>query len=392
MSDLVSETRTRPGVRTPGSPAASLPFLGELEGLRAVGAIAVMLTHIGFLSGATGRDVFPGLLARMDIGVAIFFVLSGFLLFRPYARTLFGGSQPPSLRRYASRRAARIMPALIAVLLGTVLLVPETRRLPGSVWWANVLQIQAWRMEWDIPGLVQLWSLSTEIAFYALLPLIGWIICRLGNPAKPWTVLALAGALFAIPWLTRSAYHAGLLAEGLTWTRTLPLNLDWFGYGIVLALIVEGAARFPLLHGLARRVSGPALILAASIFWILTTWLGGPYDLAPAHPWQEWIKHLGYGLVAALIVMPSALGSSASPLTPLLRSRAVTFLGRISYGIFLWHLAIAFWVRHTLGLELFSGGFWVTLGATSVLTFIVATLSWYLIERPIITWVRQRTR
>ncbi|MGL5851906.1 MAG: acyltransferase family protein, partial [Phycicoccus sp.] len=66
--------------------------LRELEGLRALAAVAVLLTHAGFLSGATGRQVLPGFLARMDIGVAIFFVLSGFLLYLPHARHVVLGA------------------------------------------------------------------------------------------------------------------------------------------------------------------------------------------------------------------------------------------------------------------------------------------------------------
>ena len=58
----------------------------QLEGLRAIAALAVTMTHAGFLSGQIGRDVLPGPVARLDIGVAIFFVLSGFLLYRPHAR------------------------------------------------------------------------------------------------------------------------------------------------------------------------------------------------------------------------------------------------------------------------------------------------------------------
>lgn len=371
--------------------AAPLPYLGELEGLRAAGAIAVMLTHIGFLSGATSRDVVPGLLARMDIGVAVFFVLSGFLLFRPYARTLFAQASPPSVSRYAARRVARIVPAAAAVLVGTCVLVPAARDAPLSAWLANIFQLQAWRIEWDIPGLAQLWSLSTEVAFYALLPLIGWAFLRLGEAAAPKTIALLAGALFLLPVLGRAAYFQGWLTDTLTWTRTLPLTLDWFAYGIALALVVEGAVRLPLVHEVLRRSGTAALIVAGSIFWVLTTSVAGPYDLSGAPAWQLWVKHLGYGIVAALVVMPSALGTS-SPLQPLLRSRISKFLGRISYGIFLWHLPVIFWVRDKLDIPLFAGGFWLTLVVTSLVTLVLASLSWYLLESPILNAVRRRTR
>lgn len=382
--------RSAKGIKQDHPGAAPLPYLGELEGLRAAGAIAVMLTHIGFLSGATSRDVLPGLVARLDIGVAVFFVLSGFLLFRPYARTLFADAPPPSLRRYAARRVARIVPAAAAVLVGTWILVPAARSAPSSAWLANIFQLQAWRIEWDIPGLAQLWSLSTEVAFYALLPLIGWAFVRLGN-AAPKTIPLLVIGLFLLPMLARIAYFEGWLTDTLSWTRTLPLTLDWFAYGITLALVVEGASRLPLIHELLRRSGTASLIVAGSVFWVLTTSVAGPYDLSGAPAWQLWVKHLGYGIVAALVVMPSALGTT-SPLRPFLRSRVSKFLGRISYGIFLWHLPVIFWVRKMLDLPLFAGGFWLTLGVTSLVTLVLASLSWYLLESPIINAVRRRTR
>ena len=85
--------------------------LPALDALRAVGAAAVIGTHVGFSTGAISRFEWGGLLARLDVGVAIFFVLSGFLLFRPFAAAVATGADRPSVRRYLWRRALRILPA-----------------------------------------------------------------------------------------------------------------------------------------------------------------------------------------------------------------------------------------------------------------------------------------
>ena len=110
----MSATTTEP--EAPDTTRAGTGHLVELEGLRAAAAFAVLLTHAGFLSGAVGRDILPGFLARMDIGVPIFFVLSGFLLYRPHARAVLGNLPAPALRTYAVRRAARLVPAWLLVL------------------------------------------------------------------------------------------------------------------------------------------------------------------------------------------------------------------------------------------------------------------------------------
>ena len=158
--------------------AGSKGHLAELEGWRALAALGVLLTHVGFLSGATGRHILPGFLARADIGVAIFFVLSGFLLYRPWARRSLVNGPPIDSRSYAVRRFARLVPAWLLVLVGTLLLVPESRDAGATPWIANLLQVQSLRLEWDLPGLAQLWSLSTEVMFYLVLPPLAMLLAR----------------------------------------------------------------------------------------------------------------------------------------------------------------------------------------------------------------------
>src|SRR4051812_9992430 len=141
-----------------------------LDGLRAVGALAVLTTHVGFHSGASLDGPFAGLLARLDVGVAIFFAISGFLLYRPHVVAWFDGTLPPLTLPYLRNRALRILPPLwVAVLLAGVL-VPRK----DGVGWATYLQhASLTQIYFDGPaadGLTQLWSLATEVAFYLLLP------------------------------------------------------------------------------------------------------------------------------------------------------------------------------------------------------------------------------
>jgi peptidoglycan/LPS O-acetylase OafA/YrhL len=362
----------------------------ELEGLRALAAIAVLLTHAGFLSGATGRQVLPGFLARMDIGVAIFFVLSGYLLYRPHARHVASGTSPTDATSYAVRRVARLVPAWLAVLAGTLVLVPASRSASETVWVANLLQLQSLRLQWDLPGLAQLWSLSTEVMFYIALPVIAFLLARVSASRGPRVHVSALASLAVATWMFRWLDGVGLLPDGFSWNRTLPAVGDWFVVGMVLAAIV---AHEPLHRGVAsvvRAAPWHLYAIAACVFWVVTTRAAGPYDLTPPTPSQASVKHLGYTVVAGLLVAPSVLGAR-TVVSRLLSSPALTYIGTISYGIFLWHLPIMFRVRDVLQLEVFDYGFFVTVVATLAASVVVASISWHLLEAPIQAWARRRT-
>ncbi|MEO5608578.1 MAG: acyltransferase [Ornithinibacter sp.] len=362
----------------------------ELEGLRALAAIAVLLTHAGFLSGATGGQILPGFLARMDIGVAIFFVLSGFLLYRPHARHLVEGTPPAGNRSYALRRTARLVPAWLMVLAGTLVLVPESRSAHPTVWVTNLLQLQSLRLEWDLPGLAQLWSLSTEVMFYIALPFLAVIVLRvaprLGPNGHIWALLGLAAG----SWGFRALVGLGALPDGWSWTRTLPAVGDWFVVGMLMSAVLASEELRRPVSILVRAVPWHLYGVAACVFWVVTTRAAGPYDLAPPTTSESAVKHLGYTVVAALIVAPSVLGAR-TPVSRILSSRVLVYLGTISYGIFLWHLPIMFRVREVLGLDVFAHGFWVTVVVTFAFSALVSAASWHLLEAPVQSWARRRT-
>src|SRR5690349_10579229 len=97
-----------PGVRCraalAGLPSDASPRDPALAGLRAIAALFVVATHAAFATGYLNHGYLGAMYSRLEIGVAIFFVLSGFLLFRPWVRAAAGGTAPPSVRRYGRRR------------------------------------------------------------------------------------------------------------------------------------------------------------------------------------------------------------------------------------------------------------------------------------------------
>ena len=322
--------------------------LPALDGLRAVAAGAVLLTHVAFRTGQTQAGAGGAVLARLDVGVAVFFVLSGFLL---YPRTRPVG-------RYALRRAARILPAYWVLLAA----VAVGGSVPAAYWWLG----QGYRTEPLAGALTQTWTLVPEVAFYAVLPGLVWL-------ARRWEWPVLAGCvLVAYGWIA-AVHLLDLPDRTLLW---LPGHLDWFAVGMAVAAVARRGVPGWLTQLAAA--SGTCWAAAGALLFLLATPVAGPLTLAPVPGGAAVLKEAGYALVAALLLVPAALG----PRAPVLGSPPLRLLGRWSYWIFLWHLVVLDAVYRITGWPDFSG----RTVAVAVLTVLGAValggLSWLLVERP----------
>lgn len=364
-----------------------------MDGLRGLGALFVLTTHVGFHSGASLNSDFRGILSRLDSGVAIFFVLSGFLLSRPYWDAWLSQSTMPSSRTYARNRVLRIIPALWLTIILVALLVSE----PGRTWTDLLLHgalLQIYFPGHETLGLTQMWSLATEAAFYVALPFIVLVLRRLkpdrGGILTAVTMLSALPLLSAVwvGWSVSTAPHRSV------W---LPGHLGWFALGMVMALWVvcrhHGRVGWTGLDDVASH-PWTSWGLAAGVYLVLATPVAGPYSLVPAEPWQAVIKSLGYGLFGALMVLPATrIESPSTPrATRALGSSGWRFLGDISYGIFCYHLIVLHLVEQATGHEVFSGGFLRLWVATVVGTLVVAWLSYRFVERPLLRRFRGPTR
>src|SRR5690349_13212710 len=188
--------------------------VASLTGIRAVAALLVMLTHAAYTTGMYPRGYVGLVYSRMEIGVPIFFVLSGFLLFGPWVRAAESGSTPPSVRRYAWHRVRRIMPAYAVTVLAAFLLYHwrTAGPNPGHTWtglFRNLTLSQIYTDNYLYSylhqGLTQMWSLAVEVAFYVALPVLAYlllvVLCR--RRWRPGLLLAgLAGLAAVTPvWL-----------------------------------------------------------------------------------------------------------------------------------------------------------------------------------------------
>ena len=168
MSDRTPDALTPP----PGNPRFPL-----VDGMRAIAALSIVVFHAGGATFYTLSHPLGGYVARLNVGVTLFFVISGFLLYRPYLAARFGGPPAPRLRDYARRSMLRIFPAYWVALIVLGIAVD----LPGAVssdWWVYAFLLQGYRLDWVLGGIGPAWSLSIEVAFYAALPFFALALAR----------------------------------------------------------------------------------------------------------------------------------------------------------------------------------------------------------------------
>jgi peptidoglycan/LPS O-acetylase OafA/YrhL len=156
----------------------------------------------------------------------------------------------------------------------------------------------------------------------------------------------------------------------------LPGHLDWFAVGMAVAALARRGV--PGWLAQLARASGTCWAAAGALLFLLATPVAGPLTLAPSSGGAAVLKEAGYALVAALLLVPAALGTRA----PVLGSAPLRLLGRWSYGIFLWHLVVLDAVYRITGWPDFSGRTVAVAVLTALGAAALGGLSWVLVERP----------
>src|SRR5882757_7935201 len=169
-------------------------FLPAVEGMRACAAVGVVVTHVAFQTGHTG-GVTGRLFGRFDLAVAVFFALSGFLLWRGHAAAARGLGAQPRTGHYLRSRVVRIMPAYLVAVVVILTLLPDAKA-DLTVWLANLSLSQIYVPLTLTAGLTQMWSLSVEVAFYLAVPLLALLARRLPVRARIPVIAAVAVASF----------------------------------------------------------------------------------------------------------------------------------------------------------------------------------------------------
>lgn len=365
--------------------------LPALDALRAVGAAAVVGTHVGFATGAVGNPAWGGWLARLDVGVALFFVLSGFLLFRPYAYAVATGGNRPGAGRYLWRRALRILPAYWLAM--AVCLTVLSDNANSADWLRHATLTQIYGQEQLRQGLGHTWSLATEVVFYLLLPLVAMPgLGKTWRPVRTVLAVSIVGLLATGAWLT--GMGAGVLDTGLH-TMWLPSYLAWFAAGIALATVhvalSTGTAppRWRVLDDLGRAPLA-CWSIAIGLFAVATTPLGGPRDLAEPTALQFGVKLALFLGVAVMVMLPAAFGPRTRT-RAVLQSAPARWLGTVSYGLFLWHPFVLESLYRLTGQKMFTGDLLTTYLLTLGGGLVLAAISWYAVEQPV-QWLGARRK
>lgn len=394
------------GPEEPTARRSPRPHFPCFEGLRALAAVMVVLHHAAATAGASRAGFLTTPAAVMDSGVAVFFVISGFLIYRPFAVAHLAGDQPMRIRSFLWRRALRIVPAYWAVLtffwaLGAFSLGPH--------WWRYYLFVQVYWRDTVIGGVIQAWSLCTEITFYLLIPVWVFVLRRIvaarRRAARPVVELVGCGLLFVTGFVSRQLISvADPTWRGMSFDW-LPTNIDLFATGMALAVLSAWAADDERVRAVTdRAVALPALWWAGAI--ALFAWYAyrvGPAEFVTGYRgffWQQ--RQLVLALVSAALLVPAVFGpQDRGLLRRTLRWRPIAWVGLVSYGLYLWHFD---WIKRVpsntnslTGTTLWRGWGHSPQGNTNVVALLAAglglgllfaALSWELVEKPLQRWKR----
>lgn len=391
-------------------------YLPSIEGTRGIAALSVLAYHATQLSN--GHGFLEAATSRFWLGVPLFFVLSGFLLYRPFAHAAIHSGPRPSVVRYARHRILRIVPAYWLVLTVSIFEVPGFYdyypvvigaaavclwayvwvRRPGPLGYVAAIGVTVFAVyrvtaypfhavTWPalanytlvyIPfapytGVVgPAWSLCIEISFYVFLPILAMVGARYASRGATPEARARRLGLGLAPMLPLGLAVMWISGAG-TQGVVLPGFLDEFAAGMVLAIALE---RWPIV---SVRTSRAMLVTAAAIAVVANL----DNRLGPHDPYGN-----GSGLIfPRLMVIAFALTLASvlmrderTLLGRALSSRMLVAAGTVSYGIYLWHFLFIERLRTT--------PVWWTEGTNLVLvlalTLAVATVSWLVLEKPLL--------
>jgi len=404
---------------TPRTAGPALPPIAghqaTLDGVRAVAALGVLVYHVAATAGsitnpAGARWLFNG----GQVGVPIFFALSGLLLYRPWAAAVLEDRPAPRVGTYLRKRVLRIMPAYWVVIV--VYMVTAGRDyLDDAVAWVSLLTLTqtyipdslisglGWESALGPAHLGQLWSLVVEVAWYVSLPftaaILGWYARRkrtadVGVRARRLLIgIGVYGAL-SFPYTALMFWPERYPDMGL-W---LPRFFVWFAIGMALAVVTVWARldeRRPVA-AVCRAVSdswAACWVAAATLYVVASTPATGPVTLqVPDEFWTSTLRLVVDGLLAAALLAPVALAPAGHrALGLVLGNPVMRYLGRISYSLFLWQLLIIVgWYEASD--RVFRGNLTTDLPLLAAASIAAAAVSHHLVERPVLRLAARRDR
>jgi peptidoglycan/LPS O-acetylase OafA/YrhL len=358
-----------------GRAAGEMGYLPGLDGLRALAIIGVLLYHAGV-------DWVPG----GFLGVDVFFVLSGFLITSLILEE-YDRAGRIDFRRFYIRRARRLLPAVFVLLIAVGIAVLLFYRDALSAfredalatlfyvnnWWYILVDQSYFESIGRPPLLKHLWSLSVEEQFYLVWPAVALLLVRRGGRPLVRRV-AIVLALASTVWMAYLAIRGGY-----------PIDADpsraYFGTDSHIMGLLIGAALATVWRPgrLSADIPRSARILVTSIGAAMIAVVLGFYLFVGE--FTPWLYRGGFLVLAIFTaVLIAAATHPASPLGPILGVGVLRYLGRRSYGIYLWHWPIFMVTRPGIDVPWSEPvAFVVRIGVT----LLIAEISYRFIEMPV---------
>lgn len=360
---------------SPDSTPFRLPHLAALDGLRGVAILTVMFFHATLYRGPSPRGGF--------LGVDLFFVLSGFLitalLMQEWQRA--GGV---ALGAFYARRALRLLPALFAVI-AVVLLVPGVFYQAARPWreaGLAALHTTNWIMAFggNVGFFDHTWSLTIEEQFYLLWPplLVLLLTLRVRRPV----ILAVVAIGILVPtWLRFEMWH------GLSSVKRLYYGLDTRFDALLIGCLVALVASWDLIPR-SRRVLNTIRAAATVSAVVLAVCVATMVE-------ESRLTYQGLGslaLVACACLVLHVVYCPTRLSRLLLENRPLVWVGRISYGLYLWHFPIFNGMLNPTRMAKVGITGPTLLTVRFAVAFLIAALSFALIERPFLRLKRRFER
>jgi peptidoglycan/LPS O-acetylase OafA/YrhL len=371
---------TEPGRRT-----ARFPLF---DGLRALAALAIVVYHIGpYTAAGSAEGALAPYFARLNVGVAVFFAISGFLLYRPMLAAR-ARDQHFSVPTYGRRRFLRIVPGYWVAL--TVLMIfPGLPDMPSGRNWVYYFFAQNYDSYTVHGGIGPAWSLGCEVIYYAVLPLLTMAFTSVARRAGKricWRLELLAIGMMVAGSVVYRITMVPDPASGPP--ATFQSNFGWFALGMVLAMASVASEDQPTRWlGRVKRHAWMGWPVAAIAYLALCRCAGTSPSLAVTssqNTAQQLLIYALSGAVAVGLTLPAACQTTPrGVIGRLLGSPVLTRAGIISYGLYLYHLPIMIKLNAVMMTSSHDTYRLVLLTtATLALATVAATLSYYLIERP----------
>jgi peptidoglycan/LPS O-acetylase OafA/YrhL len=364
-----------------------------LDSVRGIALLAVVMAHSSFFMSLGGSTSLSNL--RFDFSVRVFFMVSAFLLYRPWVRARLADWEPPSAAAFGWRRFLRIMPAYWVALTVIAVWLGLDYVFSGHGLWTYYGLVQVYQPGWAVGGLTQAWTLCVEIVFYATLPLWGALMRRL--PARGHRQMLRQELLgCALLLLVSLVYKVAITAtDAIDGTSGVPLQLntltflDDFAIGMALGVLsayYEGRRDLPRALRVHDRRPGISWGIALAVLAVCSLAVGVFGKVAANISGPEYIaRHYLLALIGVGLLLPALFGDpSRGFVRRLLANRVLAYLGMISYGIYLWHFAVLVQLQRWGFSEVAADTTqWIWFAAALAGGTLLATISWYALEKPI---------